>query len=129
MTTKRILVADEEEQTRDVLRDVLQSRGYEVTLCTSGESAVQSTAESPIFATFLDLCLPGMDGIETLRQIRALRPETKVVIVTGYSRSKDVGEALNMGCFVCMMKPVRASDILGILDVLEAGINPLALAA
>jgi CheY-like chemotaxis protein len=116
------MVVDDEKEIRELFCDVLGSRGYQVVSCDSGHTAIETVTESPVFAAFLDIRMPGIDGIETLKGIKAVRPETNVVMMTGYTRDEAVEEALRLGCFVCMMKPFKLRDVLGVLDVLEAGI-------
>lgn len=129
MSTNRILIVDDETEIRELFREVLESRGYEVVVCDGGESALAALQNEPAFAAFLDIRMPGIDGIETLKRIKDMRPETNVVMITGYTRSEAVDEALKLGCFVCMMKPFKLRDILGVLEVLEAGLDELPRAA
>ncbi|MBI2844256.1 MAG: response regulator [Armatimonadetes bacterium] len=125
----RILVVDDEKEIRELFREVLENRGYEVLICESGDEAIKTIESTAIFAAFVDIRMPGTDGIETLRQMKAVRPETHVVMITGYTRDEAVNEALRLGCFVCMMKPFKLRDILGVLDVLEADMDQAAQAA
>lgn len=120
MSNKSIMIVDDEKEIRELFRDVLESRGYDVIVCETGEAAVKVVTESEVFAAFIDIRMPGMDGVQTLKRVRALQPGTQVVMITGYTRNEAVNEALQLGCFVCMMKPFKLRDILGILEVLEA---------
>jgi CheY-like chemotaxis protein len=129
MIDRRIMVVDDEKEIRELFRDVLESRGYKVVTCDDGEVALDEITKHDIFAAFVDIRMPGIDGVETLRQMRILRPNTHVVVITGYTRSEDVDEALKLGCFVCMMKPFKLRDITGILEILEAGEEELPYAA
>lgn len=129
MSKNHIMIVDDETDIRELFRDVLESRGYEVTTCATGTEAIESLNEKSAFAAFVDIRMPGIDGIETLRAIKRLQPKTQVVMITGYSHSESVDEALKLGCFVCMMKPFKLQDILGLIDVLEAGLEEFPLAA
>jgi DNA-binding NtrC family response regulator len=126
---KAVMVVDDEKEIRELVRDVLESRGYDVVSCDSGSAAIEVLKRRPVFAAFLDIRMPGIGGVETLKQIKALRPETHVVMITGHTRDEAVEEALKLGCFVCMMKPFKVRDILGVMDVLEAGVDTLPRAA
>ena len=123
------MVVDDEKEIRELFRDMLQSRGYEVITCEDGEVALEALTKNDVFAAFVDIRMPGIDGVETLRQMKILRPETQVVVITGYTRSESVDEALKLGCFICMMKPFKLQDIVGVLEVLEAGEEDLSRAA
>ena len=129
MSKRHIMIADDETEIRELFREVLENRGYEVTACATGDEAIEVLTQKSAFAAFVDIRMPGMDGIETLRAIKRLQPNTQVVMITGYSNSVSVEEALKLGCFVCMMKPFKLKDILGLIDVLEAGEEELPLAA
>lgn len=129
MSKKHIMIVDDEKEIRELFRDVLQSQGYDVTVCESGSEAIEALKRERIFAAFIDIRMPGIDGIETLRMIKELHADTQVVMITGYTRNEAVGEALKLGCFVCMMKPFKLQDILGVITVLEAGLDELPLAA
>jgi len=128
MGTKRILLVDAEEETRELFHEVLERRGYKVTACEGGEAA-QIAKRCPVFAAFVDVRAPGISSVQCLREIKAARPEAHLVMITGYTRDEAVEEALNLGCYVCMMKPLKLLDILGVIEVLQVGVSPLARAA
>ena len=121
MSKKSIMVVDDEKEILKLFRDVLEGLGYEVITCASGEAAIEALKEREVFAAFVDIRMPGTDGIQTLKEIKAIRPETQVVMITGYVGADAVNEALQLGCFVCMMKPFKLRDITGVIEVLEAG--------
>ncbi len=130
MNTNLIMVVDDEREIRELFRDVLEARGYEVIVCEKGEAALDILKHRKVFAAFVDIQMPGMDGIELLKKVKAVKPDTHVVMITGYSRDGAVNEALQLGCFVCMMKPFKLRDITGVLDVLECGFDaPMNMAA
>jgi DNA-binding NtrC family response regulator len=125
-----IMVVDDEKEIRELFRDVLEARGYEVCVCEKGEDAIDLLKRRKVFAAFVDIRMPGMDGISLLKQIKSIKPDTHVIMITGYSRDGAVNEALQLGCFVCMMKPFKLRDITGVLDILECGFDvPTNLAA
>jgi DNA-binding NtrC family response regulator len=123
------MVVDDEREIRELFRDVLESRGYDVITCENGDAAIKALGGQDIFAAFVDIRMPGKDGLQTLREIKEISPFTEVVMITGYTRHEAIDEALKLGCFVCMMKPFSIRDILGVLDVLEAGTEDLPMAA
>ena len=130
MNSNTILVVDADKDLRELFRDVLTSKGYEVLVSTCAEDAVKIAKRHGVFAAFVDIRMPDIDGIQLLKDIKAVRAEAHVIVMTGCTRDECVGEALRLGCFVCMMKPLKPRDIAGVLDVLEAGFEtPTDLAA
>lgn len=118
----RIMIVDDEKEIRELFKEVLEGRGYEVLMCDGGQAAIETIKESPVFAAFIDIRMPGMDGVSVLKEIKTIRPDTNVVMITGYTRDEAVEEALRLGCFVCLMKPFKLRDVLGVIEVMEAGI-------
>ena len=116
-----MMIVDDEKEIRELFRDVLESRGYEVLTCDSGYAALQVVNGRSVFAAFVDNRMPGMDGVETLKALKAAAPDMPVVMITGYARDEAVEDALRSGCFVCMMKPFNLRDVLSILDIIEVG--------
>src|SRR5678816_1681695 len=80
----RILVADDEDNILTSLSAILEDEGYEVVLARHGEEALQLVAERMPDVILLDIWMPGMDGIETLRQLKASYPDVQVIMVTGH---------------------------------------------
>ncbi len=80
----KILVVDDETIQRDIVRDILEDQGYEVTVFGSGVEALESIKTSPVDVILTDLRMPGMDGVELLRHIKTFDPEIVVVVITAY---------------------------------------------
>jgi two-component system cell cycle response regulator DivK len=108
MTTGRILVVEDNPKNLKLLRDVLQYSGYEVLEATSGEVGVQLAVEEHPDLILMDLQLPGIDGTEALRQIRA-REESRavpVVAVTAFAMDHDRQRAFDSGFTGYVEKPI-----------------------
>jgi CheY-like chemotaxis protein len=67
---------------------------------------------------FLDLKLPGTDGVQIFESIRQLQPDIPVVVITGYPRDSLVEAAMNLGAFACLVKPFSMGEVLGLLEAL-----------
>ena len=80
----RILVIDDEQSVRDAFLDALENLPYVVETASSGQEAVEKVQDEPLSLVFLDLKMPGMDGVEVLRKIRALDDAVPVYIVTAF---------------------------------------------
>jgi diguanylate cyclase (GGDEF)-like protein len=106
MTT--LLVVDDELLNRDVLQRRLERVGYRVLVADSGPSALAIAAAQRVDLVLLDVMMPGMDGVETLKQLRRARSvsELPVIMVTAKDSSEDVVEALEAGANDYMTKPV-----------------------
>jgi DNA-binding NtrC family response regulator len=111
MTTDRILVVDDELFVRELLLEFLSSQGYEVSLAESGEKAVQLMQSQPAKVALVDLKMPGMDGIQTLKQITKVVPHILTIIMTGYPTVESSIEALRYGAHDYVVKPFKLNDI------------------
>lgn len=110
----RLLVVDDEE---DFLRSIvmrIELRGIEVEGVTSGAEALEYLKASPeaVDVVLLDIKMPGMDGIETLRQIKSCCPETEVIVVTGHASQEFSRLGRELGAFDYLIKPIRLDAIL-----------------
>jgi CheY-like chemotaxis protein len=110
-----ILVVDDEPEIGSVLRDVLQRRGHDVTVCQDGPAALEHARVSCPEIAFLDMKMPVMNGVELLRHLRTLCPSVRVIMITGYATDAMVQEALSVGVDACLAKPVRAATVLQIV--------------
>ncbi len=83
MAGERILVVDDEPGVRTALEGILTDEGYRVTSSHSGEDGLEALESSPVDAVLLDVWLPGMDGLETLKTLRERRIDSEVVLISG----------------------------------------------
>jgi two-component system response regulator HydG len=112
MTEKgRILVADDEESHRIMLRAVLQEEGYEVVGAADGPEAIRAVEQEPFDLILLDIRMPGMDGIEALTEIRKISPYIPVLMMTAYASVKTAVEALKAGAFEYLIKPLDIDEL------------------
>jgi len=109
------LVIDDDEAIGDLFKDTLEEAGHTVTATTDSAKGLQFAKEKGYDLVFLDLKMPGMDGTEVFREIRAAKPEVPVVIVTGYADSDLMMNALDNGPFGVMKKPFTGSDIMTVV--------------
>ena len=109
--SERILVVDDELFVRELLLEFLSSQGYEVSLADSGEQAVRLIQSEPANVALLDLKMPGIDGIETLKEIRRIAPDTVAIVMTGYPTIESSIEALRSGAYDYVMKPFKLNDL------------------
>lgn len=110
---QRILVVDDVEQQREIATDILKKLGYQVTSVTSGKEAVRYIKDNAVDLLLLDMIMdPGMDGLETYREILKTNPHQKAIIASGFSETSRVKETQKLGAGVYIKKPYKI-DILG----------------
>ena len=111
LATKVILVDDEEEFI-DLMSQRLETRGLKVVAVTSGEKAVAMANDHKYDVAVVDLAMPGIDGIETLKQIKARRPDMEVIMLTGQATVQSGIEAMKHGASDFLEKPVDLNDLM-----------------
>ncbi len=108
----KILVIDEEPLQRDITQRILQRFGYEVYMSSSGEDAVRFLESNRVDLVVLDMLMPpGINGLETYNRILKIHPDQKAIIVSGYSESKDVKLAMQLGAGAFVKKPYTMHQI------------------
>ncbi|MDA8140440.1 MAG: response regulator [Desulfobacteraceae bacterium] len=113
MTTFSVLVIDDEEDFVTTLVNRLQKRKIEAQGVTSGEAALEALAKADFDVILLDIKMPGgMDGIETLREIRKRQPQAEVILLTGHASVETSIEGMNLGAYDYLLKPVKLEDLL-----------------
>ena len=112
--TKHILVVEDEEDNRQILRDLFATAGYEMTEAVNGEEALAEVARQRPDLILMDIQLPVMDGYETTRRIR-INPAWKslpIIAVTSYALAGDKDKALAAGCDAYVTKPYSPRQLL-----------------
>lgn len=112
---KKILIVDDEEELRLLLKEILEIGGYDSLEAADGFSAVRIAQEQHLDVAILDLNMPGMDGIETLREIKWIRPRLPVVILTGYGDIPAAVTAIKLGACNFLTKPFQFSHLLAVI--------------
>src|SRR5210317_181332 len=107
-----VLLVDDEEQFLDALSQRLEARGLKVKAVTSGEDAVDQVEDHNFDAIIVDLAMPGIDGIETLKRIKEKRPDLEIIMLTGHATVKSGIEAMKLGADDFLEKPVDLSLLL-----------------
>ncbi|KPL01134.1 MAG: hypothetical protein AMJ91_01245 [candidate division Zixibacteria bacterium SM23_73_3] len=111
MSPDRILVVDDELFVRELLLEFLSTQGYEVSLADSGEKAVELMQIHPADVVLVDLKMPGIDGIETLKQIKKIAPHALAIVMTGYPTIESSIEALRSDACDYVVKPFKLNDL------------------
>src|SRR5437773_12074152 len=109
----RILIVDDEEVLRDVLDAVLRRAGFEIVPAASGEEALSVLdGDENIDLVILDIMLPGISGIDTLRAVRIANPNLPVIVITAFSSIDGAIEAMKHGAFHYIPKPFKNEEVV-----------------
>ena len=110
--TKRILICDDEEGVRESLKLILE-KDYDFTTAANGRECLDTLAkDDDIGLVLLDIKMPQMSGLDTLKAIKKDRPDLKVIMVTGYNSVETAAEAVKNGATGYIVKPFETKDIL-----------------
>ncbi|MCX5820651.1 MAG: sigma-54 dependent transcriptional regulator [Deltaproteobacteria bacterium] len=109
---KTILIVDDEESICQTLEGILTDEGYEVVTAGSGEEALRVLEEEQPQLILLDIWLPGMDGIETLKAIKAAHPQLQVVMMSGHGTIETAVKATKLGAFDFIEKPLSLEKVI-----------------
>ncbi len=108
----KVLLVDDEVEFTEALAERMQARGLEVETCDSGQSALDTARQKDFHAIVLDLAMPGMDGIETLKRLRAEHPDIQIIVLTGHATVEKTVEAMKLGALDFLEKPADIKDIM-----------------
>ena len=125
--THHILVVDDENTLRHFLRLTLQDQGYQVTDAADGQTALRLINTNTFDVALIDLRLTDMDGLDIVRKLRQVAPQTSVIILTAYASLDSSIEALRQGAHDYLIKPFETAEdmqtiqhrLLGELSLLE----------
>ncbi|HAA05283.1 MAG TPA: response regulator [Syntrophobacteraceae bacterium] len=112
MENVSILLVDDEEEFVKALAERLSLRGFGVRIAFSGEQALGRLEEQEPTMVVLDLKMPGMDGMEVLRRARKSHPRVAVVMLTGHGSDRDREEAMRLGAYAYLQKPVQIDQLV-----------------
>lgn len=119
----RILVVDDDEDNANSLGELFELEGHDVTVAHSGEAAIAAYMNANFDLAFMDVMMPGLNGVESFLEIRKLKPEAKVFMMTGYSVEQLLQQAMDHGAMGVLAKPIDLDRLLRTLDdVKPAGI-------
>jgi len=115
-----VLVADDNEVAQRLCRRVLEKAGHKVLTASDGLEAVTLALANPLDMILMDVAMPGMDGLEAMRQIKAQKPGMAIVIASAHSMASDRERFLAAGADDVLSKPFRLTDLTAVVDRLTA---------
>jgi len=110
-TKAKVLIVDDEESILETLTGILEDEGHEVITASSGEKALMLFNESPPDLVLMDVWMPGMDGIETLKSIKEKNREACVIMISGHSNIDTAVHAIKLGAYDFMEKPLSLEKV------------------
>mgnify|MGYP001237786131 CR=1 FL=1 len=108
----KVLLVDDEQDFLETLSNRLEMRGLKVSAVTSGEQAVTEARQQEYDAIVVDLAMPGIDGLETLKRIKADNPNAEIIMLTGHASIQSGVEAMKLGAGDFLQKPVELAELL-----------------
>jgi DNA-binding NtrC family response regulator len=115
MAYDRVLLVDDEESFVTALGKRLNARELKVETSNSGEDAIAKAKQQEFDVVVLDLAMPGMDGIETLKRLLQIDPDLQVILLTGHGSIEKAVEATKLGAMDFLQKPASLPDLLELI--------------
>jgi DNA-binding NtrC family response regulator len=112
MNKDKILLVDDEEEFTKVLAERMETRGLDVDTVASGAEALEQARDKPYDAVILDMAMPEMDGIETLKRLLDENPDLQVIFLTGKATLQKGIEAVKLGALDFLEKPVKLETLM-----------------
>ncbi len=116
MRKLNILIVEDGRSQREMLRDFLIKEGHQVSEAENGETGIRMVAENQFDLILLDYKMPGMDGMEVLKEVKRINHEIDVVIITAYGTIETAVEAIKVGAIDYITKPVELDELLILVD-------------
>lgn len=117
----KILLVDDEPQMLETLTDLLEEFDYSVDSAENGSIALEKIRKQPYDIVFMDVKMPGINGVETFKEIKKIRPGTIVLMMTAYSVEELLQEAVDEGAYGVLYKPVEIPNALETIESIEEG--------
>ncbi|MFP4083469.1 MAG: response regulator [Desulfonatronovibrio sp.] len=112
MSEEKVLLVDDEQEFLKALSQRMQAKGLEITPATSGEEAIEAVKDEFFDAVVLDMMMPNLDGIETLKKIKEVNPDVQVILLTGHATVDKGIEAMKLGAMDFLEKPAEINSLL-----------------
>lgn len=110
-----VMVVDDDRSMRFTLEGIIDDEGYTVRVAENGYQAIELAKETTFHWVFMDIRMPGLNGVETYLEIKKISPECRVVMMTGFSVEELVNQALKEGVYAVLFKPLPVEQVLEIL--------------
>ena len=111
-----VLVVDDLKSSRLTLGGILEDEGHNVVLAENGYQAIEAAKQVPFDLVFMDIKMPGINGVQTFREVKKINPQTAVIMMTAYSVEDLVREALEEGAYAVVYKPFDMEHVVSIIE-------------
>ena len=112
MVKMKIMLVDDEERFLQTTQKMIAKKGYDVLTATSGEECLKKLEDELVHVVILDVKMPGMDGVETLKHIKQKFPLVEVIMLTGHATAESAVEGLKLGATDYLTKPANIEDLI-----------------
>lgn len=112
----KILVVDDQSGMRETLVDILEEAGYEVDAAGDGYGAIEKTEHQFFDIILMDIIMPGINGVETIREIKKTNKKTEFILMTAYSAEALIEEAFSYGIYQYINKPFPPGQIISLVE-------------
>ena len=112
----RVLVVDDNEEFCQNVADILELKGYEVVSAYDGLKALELVRQDGFALVLMDISMPVMDGVETFKRVKAIAPDTPVIMVTAFAVEDLIREALREGAFGSLKKPLDFDELFNLIE-------------
>lgn len=112
----KVLVVDDQRVLRLSLAGIIEDQGYDVTDVEDGYQAIEAVRASAFDLVFMDIKMPGINGVQAFREIKKINPKTVVVMMTGFAVEDLVKDALEEGAFTVVYKPFELERVITLID-------------
>ena len=116
-----ILIVDDDMGICETLSDIMEIKGYDTAIALDGYEAIRKVKEGAFDVILMDIKMPGINGVETFKEIKKVRPEIAVVMMTAYAVEDLIGEALREGAYGVLYKPFDMEQMIGLLEGVKGG--------
>ncbi len=120
MSSRKIMVVDDEQNIREIISEFLQEVGYSVTLAVDGLDALEKVAYEQFDLYIIDVYMPRMGGLDLITKLKEIQPLAVIIVTTGYSSIDIAIKAIRTGAYHYLTKPIQADELL---KVVESGIQ------
>ena len=110
-----LLIVEDDDDLREALAVALRDEGYHVLWARDADEAIKNVKAHKVNIVFMDICLPGMNGVEVYKAIKKIQPTAKTVMMTGYFVQDLVDAAISAGACDIFYKPFTVDDILKVI--------------
>jgi DNA-binding NtrC family response regulator len=118
---KNVLIVDDDKNFRTTLSKILARKGYETAMAENGFRALDLIKENEYDVVLMDIKMPVMDGVETFKKLKAIKPDTVVIMMTAFSVDELIKDALAEGVYAILRKPLEIDTVTNMIEMSQNG--------